>query len=195
MSTPSETSLSVGAVVWMTGLSGAGKSTLAHHLERSLLVRHVSASVLDGDVLRCGVNRDLGFSRADRYECVRRVVELALSLANSGYVAIAALISPYRADRGQARARVTESSSDVPFIEVFVDAPLVVCRRRDPKNLYARAQAGNIANFTGVSDPYEPPLRPEVHVRTDVMSLDLCVEEILKVVVNALGRERTRRPE
>lgn len=150
----------VGATVWLTGLSGSGKSTVAFEVERRLVEAGVAAYVLDGDNLRHGLNAGLGFSADDRAENVRRVGEVALLLADSGVVALAPLVSPYRADRDRVRSRHDEMG--VPFIEVHVATPLEECERRDPKGLYAKARAGELTGFTGIDDPWEPPLSPEL---------------------------------
>ncbi|MEN9823157.1 MAG: Bifunctional enzyme CysN/CysC [Actinomycetota bacterium] len=152
-----------GATVWLTGLSGSGKSTVASELERMLLEAGRSAFMLDGDNLRYGLNADLGFSAADRTENVRRVGEVAKLFADAGTVAIVPVISPYAADRDRVR-RIHEAAG-LEFIEVFVDTPLEECERRDPKGLYKRARAGEIAGFTGIDDPYEEPLTPELILR------------------------------
>ena len=147
-------------VVYLTGLSGAGKSTLARLLERHLHERGIRAYVLDGDELRAGLCRDLGFSDADRIENVRRVTEIARLMVDAGLLVITALISPFRAERDAARARFRPGE----FIEVFVDAPLSVCEARDPKGLYKRARRGEIAGFTGIDSRYEAPLQADFHV-------------------------------
>jgi len=149
-----------GATVWLTGLSGSGKSTVAVELERQLVAAGRAAYLLDGDNLRHGLNGDLGFSAADRDENVRRVAHVARLLADAGVVAIVPLISPYREARDLAR-RLHEAAG-LPFVEVFVDTPLAECERRDPKGLYARARAGELQGMTGIDDPYEPPLSPEL---------------------------------
>jgi len=159
-----------GCIVWLTGLSAAGKTTLANELARALTERGVAHAVLDGDRLRTTLSRDLGFSRADREENVRRIFELALTEAKQGTIAIVAAISPYLSMRQNLRSR-----SPVPFYEVFVDAPLTVCEQRDPKGLYQRARAGELKGFTGIDDPYEPPTSPDAHCRTDQEStLESC---------------------
>lgn len=150
-----------GFTVWLTGMSGAGKSTITAVLERELLRRGLPVEVLDGDVVRTHLTRGLGFSREDRDENVRRVGWVCELLTRHGVVAIAAVISPYRSVRDEIRARIGR------FVEVHVDAPLEVLAERDPKGLYRKAMAGEIDNFTGVSDPYEPPLNPEVVCHTD----------------------------
>lgn len=151
---------SLGATVWLTGLSGSGKSTVAVVLEQLLVGLGRPAYRLDGDNLRLGLNADLGFSAEDRAENVRRVGEVAKLLADAGVVAIVPLISPYRAGRDHAR-RIHQEAR-LPFLEVFVDTPLSVCEQRDPKGLYAKARAGEITGFTGIDDPYEAPVRPDL---------------------------------
>jgi bifunctional enzyme CysN/CysC len=170
-----------GCVVWMTGLSGAGKSTLAKGLEARLLGSGVLAMVLDGDILRTGLSKNLGFSPEDRSENIRRATELAIHLAEAGVVVVAALISPYRADRALAAERAKEKG--VPFAEVFVNAPLAVCEGRDPRQLYKRAREGKIPNFTGIDAPYEAPLAPDVEVRTDREPIHDAVERLAKLAV------------
>jgi bifunctional enzyme CysN/CysC len=150
------------AVVWFTGLSGSGKSTIANLVERRLHTMGRHTYVLDGDNVRHGLNRDLGFSEADRVENIRRVSEVAALFADAGLVVLVSFISPYRAERDAARARVDAGE----FIEVYVDTALDECRRRDPKGLYAKADAGLIRNFTGLDAPYEAPAHPEVHLHT-----------------------------
>jgi bifunctional enzyme CysN/CysC len=150
----------VGATAWLTGLSGSGKSTVAVALERLLVAQARPAYRLDGDNLRHGLNGDLGFSTADRNENVRRAGEVAALFADAGVVAIVPLISPYRSGRDAARA--AHQRLGLRFVEVFVDTPIEECERRDPKGLYARARAGEITGFTGVDDPYEAPLAPDL---------------------------------
>ena len=153
-----------GAVVWLTGLSGSGKSTLARGLERELFARRVHVYVLDGDNVRYGLNANLGFSPEDRLENIRRVGEVARLMADAGIVTLSAFISPYRADRRRARAIAVEGGCE--FVEVYVNAPLEVCERRDPKSLYKKARAGQIKQFTGIDAPYETPEAAEVVVHT-----------------------------
>jgi bifunctional enzyme CysN/CysC len=153
---------SAGATVWFTGLSGSGKSTVAAELERALVAAGRPAYLLDGDNLRHGLNADLGFTSADRSENIRRVGEVARLFADAGVVALVPVISPYRADRD--RARSIHEAVGVPFVEVFVDTPLEVCEARDPKGLYAKARAGEIKGFTGIDDPYEAPLHPDLRL-------------------------------
>jgi len=153
---------SAGGTVWFTGLPSSGKSTVAAAAEARLLARGRAAYVLDGDNLRHGLNGDLGFSAADRAENVRRTAELAALMADAGVVALASLVSPYRADRAAARA--VHERRGLPFVEVWVSTPLEECERRDPKGLYARARAGEIPDFTGVGQPYEAPEAPELEI-------------------------------
>jgi bifunctional enzyme CysN/CysC len=152
----------VGATVWFTGLSGSGKSTVAVEVERLLVGAGRAAYLLDGDNLRHGLNADLGFSAADRTENIRRVGEVARLFADAGVVALVPVISPYAADRE--RARSIHEVAGLRFVEVWVDTPLEVCEARDPKGLYAKARAGEIAGFTGIDDPYEPPDHPDLRL-------------------------------
>jgi bifunctional enzyme CysN/CysC len=176
-----------GAVVWFTGLSGAGKSTIAQALERELFARGMHTYVLDGDNIRHGLNSNLGFSPEDRVENIRRVSEVAKLMADSGVVAITAFISPYRMDRRRAREIALEGSAE--FIEVFVDAPLSVCEARDPKNLYKKARAGEIREFTGIDAPYEAPDDPEIIVHTDKQTVNESVATILENLLLRLKPE------
>ena len=155
-----------GATIWFTGLSGSGKSTVAAEVERLLVERGQPTYMLDGDNLRHGLNGDLGFSADDRDENVRRVSEVARLFADAGVVALVPLVSPYRA--GRDRARRIHAAADVPFFEVFMDTPLETAEARDPKGLYKLAREGKIENFTGISDPYEPPVTPELTLRPEM---------------------------
>jgi bifunctional enzyme CysN/CysC len=155
-----------GATVWFTGLSGSGKSTLANAVAQELTAFGGLSYVLDGDNLRHGLNGDLGFSVEDRNENVRRVAEAARLFADAGLIALVPLISPYRA--GRDRARALHDAAGLVFVEVFVDTSLEVCEARDPKGLYAKARAGELQTFTGIDDPYEPPLAPELVVTAAV---------------------------
>lgn len=166
-----------GAVVWFTGLSGSGKSTLARALEERLAAAGRLAYVLDGDNVRHGLCADLGFSPADRTENIRRIGHVAALMADAGALVLTAFISPYRADRAQVRAIVGEH-----FLEVFVDAPIEVCESRDPKGLYRKARQGQIAEFTGVTAPYEAPERPELHVRAGTAPIGDSVERVLALL-------------
>lgn len=149
-----------GAAIWITGLSGAGKSTIANALEVALHDLRVRTYLLDGDNLRLGLNRDLGFSAADRVENVRRIAEVARLMVDAGVVVICAVISPFERERQAARERIGSAH----FVEVFVDTPLALCEARDAKGLYGKARRGEIANFTGISSPYEVPLRPDIRI-------------------------------
>ena len=153
-----------GCVVWFTGLSGSGKSTIANLVDRKLYERGVHTFLLDGDNVRHGLNRDLGFTETDRIENIRRVGAVAELFASAGIVTLTAFISPYRADRDAVRQQIVARGRADDFIEVFVDTPLAVCEQRDPKGLYRKARAGEIKQFTGIDDPYEPPLHPELRL-------------------------------
>ena len=165
-----------GAVIWFTGLSGAGKSTLSAALELELLKAKVFSVILDGDILRTGLCRGLTFSETDRHENIRRATEAALLIAGAGAVVISALISPFRADRQHVRNRCNELG--IAFAEVYVNAPLAECERRDPKHLYARARAGEIKQFTGISSPYEPPVAPTLELHTDSETVEESVKKL-----------------
>ena len=175
-----------GATVWLTGLSGSGKSTIAVELEKQLWDRGVHAFILDGDNVRHGLNKDLGFSPKDRNENIRRIGEVAKLFTEAGMVVITAFISPYRADRDQVRAIMPPGD----FAEVHVDCDLAVCEQRDPKGLYKKARAGEIPEFTGISAPYEAPLSPELVIRSDELSIEQSVGEL----ITFLERRGTLRP-
>jgi bifunctional enzyme CysN/CysC len=166
-----------GATVWFTGLSGSGKSTVAVAVERLLLELGVATYLLDGDNLRHGLNGDLGFSAEDRAENVRRTAEVAALLTDAGVVVLAALVSPYRADRAAARA--AHARRELPFLEVHVATALEECERRDPKGLYARARAGELTGMTGVDDPYEPPEQADVVVGGGGEQLEDAIARVL----------------
>lgn len=167
-----------GCVIWFTGLSGSGKSTLATAVEQVLHQQQHHTYVLDGDNVRHGLNKNLGFSPEDREENIRRIGEVAKLFADAGTIVMTAFISPYHADRDQARELIAEGR----FVEVFVDCPLEVCEERDTKGLYKKARAGEIKEFTGISAPYEAPVDPEVTVNTAELSL----EESAYIVVSSL---------
>jgi adenylyl-sulfate kinase len=166
------------ATVWFTGLSGSGKSTLAFAAERALIDRGIAAYVLDGDNIRFGLNRDLGFSPEDRTENIRRIGEVCRLMHDAGLIVLTAFISPYLADRRQVRDLHPGGS----FHEVYVDTPLQVCERRDVKGLYAKARAGEIPEFSGVSAPYEPPTDPELRLDTDDLDVAACVDRIIELL-------------
>ena len=168
-----------GTTVWFTGLSGAGKSTLASAVEENLVLSGRPAYRLDGDNVRTGLNRDLGFSREAREENVRRVAEVACLFADSGLIALVSLISPYA--EGRRRARALHEEAGLRFVEVYVATPLTVCAERDPKGLYARSSVGDLTSFTGVDDPYEEPVSPELVVGHD-LPLAQAVTEVLTVL-------------
>lgn len=163
--------------MWFTGLSGAGKSTVAEAVEARLADLNTHAYRLDGDELRTGLSSDLGFSPADREENVRRVGEVARLMADAGLVVLVALISPYRSDRDRVRARI-----GAHFVEVFVDTPLDVCEARDPKGLYRRARQGLIPEFTGISAPYEEPVRPELRIAAGNCTVDEAAAQVVAVI-------------
>jgi adenylylsulfate kinase len=164
-----------GCTVWLTGLSGSGKSTIAVELEKRLLERGVRTYILDGDNVRHGLNKNLGFSPEDRTENIRRIGEVAKLFSDAGLVALTAFISPYRADRDQVRAIMQPGD----FIEVFVDCPVEVCEQRDVKGLYKKARAGEIKEFTGISAPYEAPSKPEMVLETSGQSVEKSALQIL----------------
>ncbi len=169
-----------GTIIWLTGLSSSGKTTLSIALESVLFQQKALVTVLDGDVVRSGLNHDLGFSAKDRKENIRRIGEVALLLAQQALVVIVAFISPFREDRD----RVRHSIDTGRFIEVFVDCPLSVCEERDTKGLYKKARNGDISDFTGISSPYEPPLNPDIHLKTSEQTVEECIETIIEFLDN-----------
>ena len=169
-----------GATVWFTGLSGSGKSTIAVALEKALHAMGKLSYRLDGDNVRLGINKNLGFSEEDRKENIRRIGEIAKLFGDSGTIALSSFISPYRGDRDEVRA--LHDAAGLPFVEIFVYCSLSVAEDRDPKGLYKKARAGEIKNFTGIDDPYEAPKNPEIHLRSDEMSL----QEEVSIVIDYL---------
>ncbi|BEI86805.1 hypothetical protein CcaverHIS002_0701510 [Cutaneotrichosporon cavernicola] len=169
-----------GATIWFTGLSASGKSTIATALEQALLHRSLHSFRLDGDNIRFGLNKDLGFDPQSRVENIRRIGEVSLLFASSSSLALTAFISPYTADRDLARSLHAKHNPPLQFIEVFVDAPLSVVEQRDPKGLYAKARAGEIKEFTGISAPYEAPPNPEIHIKTDEVDVTGAVAIVIK---------------
>jgi adenylylsulfate kinase len=164
------------AILWFTGLSGAGKSTLANAVNRELFRRGLASYLLDGDNIRHGLCNDLGFSDDHRVENIRRIGEVAKLFLDAGVITLTAFVSPFRSDRDRARSLV--ESGD--FIEIYCAADLAVCEQRDTKGLYAKARAGEIPHFTGISSPYEPPENPELHVETGSQPLDACVRQVIE---------------
>jgi adenylylsulfate kinase len=171
-----------GLIVWFTGLSGAGKTTLSAALEQRLFRANRQVYLLDGDILRAGLCRDLGYSAADRQENIRRAGELACTLAGNGLIVLAAFISPFRLQRDTIRAAAPPGK----FIEVFVNAPLDACETRDVKGLYKKARSNQISEFTGISSPYEPPLAPELELHTDRDSIETCLQKLIAIVEDRL---------
>jgi adenylylsulfate kinase len=169
-----------GVTIWFTGLSGSGKSTIARALEAKLRELNCKLEVLDGDIVRTNLTKGLGFSREDRDENIRRIGFVSHLLTRNGVIVLVSAISPYRNVRDEVRERIDD------FMEVFVDAPLDVCEDRDVKGLYKRARAGEIKQFTGVSDPYEAPLNPEVHCQTHLETLEESVDKVM-AQLEALG--------
>jgi len=171
-----------GATLWFTGLSGSGKSTVAVALEQVLLNQGKLSYRLDGDNIRLGINKNLGFSADDRKENIRRVGEVSKLFADAGVLVLSSFISPYREDRDTVRA--LHDAAGLPFIEVFVDCALAEAEKRDPKGLYKKARAGEIKNFTGIDDPYEVPQTPEIHLHSDTQSL----EEEVRIILAELDK-------
>ena len=165
-------------VVWLTGFSGSGKSTIANALEVSLFEKGIRSFCLDGDNTRLGINKDLGFSSADRTENIRRVAEMAKLFLESGTIVITSFISPLISDRDMAKSII----GDVDFVEVFINCPLAICEERDVKGLYAKARRGEIKDFTGIDSPFEAPLKADIELLTDKNSVQECVEIILKEI-------------
>lgn len=168
-----------GLTIWFTGLSAAGKSTLAVAAEKALYERGYHTYILDGDNVRHGLNNNLGFSPEDREENIRRLGEVAKLFRDCGIINMTAFISPYRKDRQDAR----KLGSNDEFIEVFVDCPVEICEQRDPKGAYKKAREGIIKEFTGISAPYEIPDNPEIHLHTDKMSVEECVQIIIEYLI------------
>jgi adenylylsulfate kinase len=169
-----------GATIWFTGLSGSGKSTVAVALEKMLNQRGALAYRLDGDNVRLGINKNLGFSADDRKENIRRIGEVAKLFVDAGVIVLSSFISPYRTDRDEVRK--LHEAGGMDFIEVFVDCPLGEAEKRDPKGLYKKARAGEIKNFTGIDDPYEAPEKPELVLKSHEMSLEAEVQALLQLL-------------
>ncbi len=162
-------------VLWFTGLSGSGKSTISNAVEGYLFSQNHMTYLLDGDNVRHGLNKDLGFSDGDRVENIRRIGEVSKLFVDAGIIVLSAFISPFRNDREMVRGLLNEGE----FVEVFVDTPLAVCESRDPKGLYKKAREGKIPNFTGIDSPYEAPAAPEIHIRTDLYDIETSVKMII----------------
>ena len=178
-----------GATIWFTGLSGSGKSTIAVALERALFTMGKLSYRLDGDNVRLGINKNLGFSEADRKENIRRIGEVAKLFGDAGTISLSSFISPYKADRDEVRA--LHEAAGLAFVEVYVDCPLATAEERDPKGLYKKARAGQIKNFTGIDDPYEPPVNPEIHLQTAEMTLEQEVRIVIDyLLANDIIREK-----
>ena len=169
-----------GVTIWMTGLSASGKSTIAVALEQVLMQRGYRASCLDGATIRHGLNTNLGFSAEDREENIRRIGEVTKLFADAGLISITSFISPYKADRD--KARKLHEDMGLPFIEVYVAVPLDVAEERDPKGLYKKARAGELKGFTGIDDPYEEPVNPELHLHTEKLSVAESVQMLLDLL-------------
>lgn len=172
----------MGATIWFTGLSGSGKSTIAVALEQALFDLGKLSYRLDGDNVRLGINKNLGFSEQDRKENIRRIGEIAKLFGDAGTIALSSFISPYKEDRDEVRE--LHEAANLKFVEVFVDCPLAVAEERDPKGLYKKARAGQIRNFTGIDDPYEVPARPEIHLKTDEMTLEQEVSIVIDFLID-----------
>lgn len=171
-----------GATIWFTGLSGSGKSTISVALEQALYDLGKLSYRLDGDNVRLGINKNLGFSEEDRKENIRRIGEVAKLFGDAGTIALSSFISPYKEDRDEVRA--LHEAADLNFVEVFVDCSLEVAEGRDPKGLYKKARAGQIKNFTGIDDPYEAPHRPEIHLKTDEMTIEQEVDIVIGYLID-----------
>jgi adenylylsulfate kinase len=167
-------------ILWYTGLSGSGKSTIANAVDRLLFDKGYTTYLLDGDNVRHGLNKDLGFSDVDRVENIRRISEVSNLFLDAGLIVSTAFISPFRADRLQAKALI----GDERFIEVFVDAPLETCEERDPKGLYQKARDGMIKNFTGIDSPYESPIAPSIHLSTNCDDIEQCASQVVDYLLN-----------
>ncbi|MCF6172871.1 MAG: adenylyl-sulfate kinase [Campylobacteraceae bacterium] len=162
-------------ILWFTGLSGSGKSTIANVVETKLIKLKKHTYLLDGDNIRMGLNKGLGFSDEDRVENIRRIGEVAKLFVDSGLIVLSAFISPFEKERDSVRNLVANGE----FIEIFMDTPLIICESRDPKGLYRKARKGDVPNFTGISSPYEAPNKPEIHIKTDKISIEESAEQII----------------
>lgn len=165
-------------VLWFTGLSGSGKSTVANAVESKLLALGKHSYLLDGDNVRHGLNKDLGFSDLDRIENIRRIGEVAKLFVDAGNIVLTAFISPFISDREQVRQLMQQGE----FLEVFVDTPLAICEQRDPKGLYKKARAGEIKHFTGIDSEYQAPISPEIHIKTAELSVEACADQVIRAL-------------
>ena len=172
------------AILWMTGLSGSGKSTIANAVERQLAQKGFHTFLLDGDNIRHGLNKDLGFTEADRIENIRRIGEVSKLMTDAGLIVITAFISPFESERNMVREMVEAGE----FVEIFIDTPLQVAETRDVKGLYAKARAGELKNFTGIDSPYENPSKPEITINTEELSVDEAADVIVKYYLNLINR-------
>lgn len=169
-------------LIWFTGLSGSGKSTIANALEKELYKKEIRTYSLDGDNIRNGINNDLSFSPKDRTENIRRIAEISNLFIDAGIVVLSAFVSPYRKDRKNIKNIVGNSN----FVEIFINTSIEECERRDVKGLYKKARKGEILNFTGISAPYEPPINPDIEIKTEELSIDEAVKIIIKKISNKL---------
>lgn len=167
-------------ILWFTGLSGSGKSTIANAVEGRLFELSKKTYLLDGDNVRHGLNKDLGFSEIDRIENIRRIGEVSKLFLDSGLIVLTAFISPFKSDRELAKDLVNEDE----FIEIFVDTPIETCEQRDPKGFYKKVRNGEIKNFTGIDSPYEKPINPNIHLKTNEMTVDECTEIIVNYLIS-----------
>ena len=171
-------------ILWMTGLSGSGKSTIANAVERQLKHNGFHTFLLDGDNIRHGLNKDLGFTDADRIENIRRIGEVSKLMTDAGLIVITAFISPFESERNMVREMMDEGE----FVEIFIDTPLEIAEARDVKGLYAKARAGELQNFTGIDSPYETPLKPEIVINTEELSIEVAADVIVKYYLNLIDR-------
>ncbi len=171
-------------VLWFTGLSGSGKSTIANAVEQELFKRGLKTYTLDGDNIRSGINKDLGFTPEDRQENLRRIAEVAKLFVDAGTITLAAFIAPMRNDRAMVKKIMGEEN----FYEIFIDTPLEICEQRDPKGLYKKARAGEIKDFTGIDAPYEPPQNPDLYLKTAENTLESCVKKVITFVEQKSAR-------
>lgn len=172
------------AVVWFTGLSGSGKSTIANSLEQKLFKKNVHTFILDGDNVRMGLNKGLGFSEEDRNENLRRIAEVAKLMADAGLLVICCFVSPLIKDREMVRSIIGNEK----FVEIFVDTPLAICEKRDVKGLYKKARAGEIENFTGISSAFETPIHPDIHLQTEKLSVEESSDIIIEKLIPIIGK-------